>query len=156
MKEKINSALKFMRRNRTFTKLVSFILSVVMVFYVIPNTVYTKAAEILNSIEASDSSAESDLSDVSYSSIPDNEYGVLFDDFGNQSEIKAGNNTLAIYEYEAFNGKLSQVTYGNGHFVKYVYNDLEMLKEISYNCFTVKNEVDRIFSADGTKSIYIR
>ena len=104
MKEKINSALKFMRRNRTFTKLVSFILSVVMVFYVIPNTVYTKAAEILNSTEASDSAPESAVLDISNPSVLDNEYGVLFDDFGNQSEIKAGNNILAIYEYEAFQG----------------------------------------------------
>ena len=60
-------------------------------------------------------------------------YTLLYDGFGNQSAIKAGDNTLSTYEYGAFNGKLSQITYGNGHVVKYVYNDLEFISEIWYN-----------------------
>ena len=59
-------------------------------------------------------------------------YMLLYDDFGNQSSIKAGNNTLATYEYEERNGKLKKITYGNGLIVRYVYNDLENLSEIWY------------------------
>lgn len=59
-------------------------------------------------------------------------YMLLYADFGNQSSIKVGNNTLATYEYEERNGKLKKITYGNGLVVEYVYNTLENLSEIWY------------------------
>jgi len=53
--------------------------------------------------------------------------------FGNTTQIKAGSNTLASYSYNAGNGKLSVLTYGNGLKVKYVYDALDRVKEIRYN-----------------------
>ena len=66
MKEKFSSALKFMRRNRTFTKLVSFILSVVILFYVIPSTIYTKAAELFENEKNADENISSVLNSSVY------------------------------------------------------------------------------------------
>ena len=57
---------------------------------------------------------------------------ILYDAFGNQTEIRAGENTLAEYEYNANNGKLNKVIYGNGFSVEYEYNSLENVSEIWY------------------------
>lgn len=47
MKETIKRFLAFLRRNRAYSRLLSFFLSVVLVFYVIPTTIYSKAAELI-------------------------------------------------------------------------------------------------------------
>ena len=59
-------------------------------------------------------------------------YTMLYDDFGNATEIKVGSNGLATYEYYENNGKLKKINYGNGFSEDYVYNNLEMLSEIWY------------------------
>ena len=59
-------------------------------------------------------------------------YTFSYDEFGNRVWVKAGDNTLASYEYAEKNGKLKKTTYGNGFVVEYVYNDLENLSEIWY------------------------
>ena len=41
--------------------------------------------------------------------------------------------SLASYTYNANNGKLNTLTYGNGHSVRYVYDELDRVKEIWYN-----------------------
>ena len=59
-------------------------------------------------------------------------YTFTYDNFGNTLSISAGNNVLASYEYNDYNGKLKKITYGNGFIVEYVYNDLEILSQIWY------------------------
>lgn len=106
MKEKIKSTLKFMRRNRTFTKLLSFILSVVMVFYVIPSTIYAKAAELIDGMQASDSAAVGDIDSDSFNSESNTQFkGVLFEDVTLREEsvkhfhLEDGNYVAAQYNY---------------------------------------------------------
>ena len=60
------------------------------------------------------------------------DYTFSYDEFGNRVWVKAGDKTLATYEYAEKNGKLKKTTYGNGFVVEYVYNDLENLSEIWY------------------------
>ena len=61
------------------------------------------------------------------------EYNFSYDEFGNTTEIEAGNSSLATYEYDDYNGKLKKVTYGNSFYTEYVYNDKEQLTEVKYN-----------------------
>jgi len=63
-------------------------------------------------------------------------YTFTYDVFGNSTSIKAGNNTLASYEYNSNNGKLSVLTYGNGLKVKYLYDVLDRIEKIQYNTGT--------------------
>ena len=60
-------------------------------------------------------------------------YTLTYDAFGNSSGVAAGDNTLAQYEYNANNGKLKKITYGNGYAERYVYDELERLSEVWYN-----------------------
>ncbi|MBO7303798.1 MAG: hypothetical protein J6V09_01055, partial [Clostridia bacterium] len=59
-------------------------------------------------------------------------YTFFYDSFGNSTSVKAGNNTIASYEYNEYNGKLKKLTYANGLVEEYVYNALEMLEEVWY------------------------
>jgi len=58
-------------------------------------------------------------------------YTFAYDDFGNTTGISVGSRPLASYEYakngddDDINGKLSVLTYGNGHKVKYLYDALD-------------------------------
>ena len=61
------------------------------------------------------------------------EYSFTYDVFGNSTSVKAGDYTLASYTYNANNGKMSTLTYGNGLVVKYLYDALDRVKEIVYN-----------------------
>ena len=60
-------------------------------------------------------------------------YTFTYDNFGNSTNIQAGGNTLASYEYNANNGKLSILTYGNGLKVKYLYDSLDRVEQVWYN-----------------------
>ena len=60
-------------------------------------------------------------------------YTFEYDAFGNTTKIKAGDFVLATYEYAPNNGKLEQMTYGNGDIVTYEYDELDRVKEICYN-----------------------
>ena len=60
-------------------------------------------------------------------------YHFTYDTFGNSTDVTVGtNNTLASYEYNANNGKLSTMTYGNGTVVEYVYDELDRVAEVWY------------------------
>jgi len=59
-------------------------------------------------------------------------YYFTYDAYGNTDTISAGGNILADYDYNAHNGKLRKVTYGNGFAVRYVYNDVDNISEIWY------------------------
>ena len=72
------------------------------------------------------------------------QYNFVYDAFGNSSEIKVldSENTenyysLAKYEYYPNNGKLKKLTYGNGDYEYYLYDELDRLSEICYNNSTI-------------------
>ena len=78
-------------------------------------------------------------------------YRFSYDNFGNSSSASVGNTTIASYEYYPNNGKLKKVTYGNGYYEEYVYNDLEMLSEIWYNKNGTRECAVRYsYTADGS------
>lgn len=60
-------------------------------------------------------------------------YSFTYDNFGNNATISVGNRTLASYSYNANNGKLKELTYGNGLEVNYIYDTLDRISEIQYN-----------------------
>lgn len=60
-------------------------------------------------------------------------YNFNYTAFGSTDSIAVGTQQLASYTYNAYNGKLNTITYGNGFTVRYVYDDLDNVKEIWYN-----------------------
>ncbi|MBE6632775.1 MAG: RHS repeat protein [Ruminococcaceae bacterium] len=60
-------------------------------------------------------------------------YFFAYDAFGNTTGVTVGGYELASYEYNANNGKLSVLNYGNGLSVKYLYDMLDRVEEICYN-----------------------
>ena len=52
MKKVFKEAIKFLKRNKAFTKSISFVLSLVLVFYVIPSTIYAQVAKSFNKANA--------------------------------------------------------------------------------------------------------
>ena len=60
-------------------------------------------------------------------------YTLTYDVFGNPKTVKAGNNTLATYEYNTWNGKLTKLTYGNGDYEQYLYDRLDRLVKVVYS-----------------------
>jgi len=59
-------------------------------------------------------------------------YTFVYDAFGNTTSISAGSNQLAGYTYNAYNGKLATMSYGNGASVKYDYDTLDRVEKIWY------------------------
>ena len=79
-------------------------------------------------------------------------YTLNYDVFGNMDSVAIGNRTLADYEYEEENGKLSSMTYGNGCTVYYLYDELENLSELWYSYDegeTVTAAYSYTYGADG-------
>ena len=50
MKDKLNLFLKFLRRNKALTRTLSLVLSIILLFYVIPTTLFVEAAQALDGI----------------------------------------------------------------------------------------------------------
>ena len=78
-------------------------------------------------------------------------YTLTYDCFGNINAVKAGNNNLTIYEYNSYNGKLKKVAYGNGLIERYVYDELDRLKEVWYTHGTAeeKRAIVYTYTSDG-------
>lgn len=57
-------------------------------------------------------------------------YTFTYDEYGNTDTISVGTYYLADYSYNSYNGKLNKITYGNGLVVRYVYDELDNVKEI--------------------------
>ena len=60
-------------------------------------------------------------------------YSFIYDTFGNTDKISVGSYELVDYDYNANNGKLNTLSYGNGLKVKYLYDILDRITEIQYN-----------------------
>ena len=61
------------------------------------------------------------------------EYKFFYDGFGNTDSVTIGGNEIVNYEYNPYNGKLHTINYANGFSVKYVYDELDNIKEVWYN-----------------------
>jgi len=89
-------------------------------------------------------------------------YTFTYDNFGNSNTISAGSRNLASYSYNSNNGKLNTITYGNGFYVEYVYDELDNVKEVWYNgtkvyeyTYTAYSQVYRFDNLiDGTSTVY--
>ena len=91
------------------------------------------------------------------------------DSFGNKSYVFAGSWLLADYEYNSNNGKIKKISYGNGQYVRYVYDSLENVSEIwyknssgtevkafeyTYTAYGQLSRVDDLISGRSTSYIY--
>ena len=97
------------------------------------------------------------------------EYTFEYDEYQRVKSIKAGDNTLATYDYVANSGSLSVMTYGNGAYIAYTRDSIDRVISVCYNgieraeyvyasngsCTLIKdlsNDTDYqyYYSADGT------
>lgn len=60
-------------------------------------------------------------------------YSFNYDSFGNVTQTKVGTQTLATNTYGSYNGDLQRVTYGNGAYVDYTYDDYGNVVSVSQN-----------------------
>ena len=94
-------------------------------------------------------------------------YNISYDISGNREEISVTDTRLASYEYNANNGKLKKLNYGNGLTVEYVYDALDRIKEVWYTqnngtavkayeyTYTAYGQLSRVDNlSDGTSTIY--
>ena len=75
-------------------------------------------------------------------------YTITYDAFGNMVSVSAGGNVLATYTYTAGNGKLTRMTYGNGEYEDYIYDNLDRLVKVSYNGNSV-NAFTVLYDSNG-------
>ncbi len=54
-------------------------------------------------------------------------YGFAYDGFGNTTSASVAGKQVVGYTYEANNGNLQKVTYGNGDYIRYTYDDQDRL-----------------------------
>ncbi len=68
------------------------------------------------------------------------EYHFLYDEFLNMKQIKIGNQILITNNYEANNGNLESLTYGNNQTISYVYDDFDRISKV-----VKMNDTDRYY-----------
>ena len=92
-------------------------------------------------------------------------YVFAYDEFGNQESVSIGDNQIVSQETNAYNGKVTKVTYANGTTVEYTYDHLNRVTETKYtngtNTKVYSYEYDSngnlcksVDSANGTTTIY--
>ena len=81
-------------------------------------------------------------------------YTFTYDGYGNVTTIKAGTFTLAAYEYNQGNGKLTETSYGNGYYsVSNIYDSLDRLVEVKYTVgSTITTAYTVSYNGDGAIS----
>ena len=75
-------------------------------------------------------------------------YTITYDTFGNMVSVSAGGNVLATYTYTAGNGKLTSMTYGNGEYEDYTYDNLDRLVKVTYNG-SAENAFTVLYDSNG-------
>lgn len=60
-------------------------------------------------------------------------YSFVYDSFGNITQTKVGSQILATNTYGSYNGNLNRVTYGNGDYIDYAYDDYGNVVAVSQN-----------------------
>ncbi len=85
------------------------------------------------------------------------EYNITYDVFGKMISVQAGDKTIAQYTYAPNNGHLEKLTYGNGDYEEYEYDNLDRLVKVYYNgsteaaysiTYDANNNIRRLY--DGT------
>ena len=105
MKKHLRSVFRFIRRNRAMTKLLSFVLSLILVFYVIPSTIYTKAAELFDGSDEPISEVDASANSSGLGGESSEPAGVLFEDVSLREEsvkhfhLEDGTYLAAQYNY---------------------------------------------------------
>ena len=89
----------------------------------------TDYTEVLNSAQATYSYLYGRLGCISTKTA---NYTFNYDEFGNTSSIQWNAASIVSYTYNEYNGKLDTLSYANGTLVKYVYDELDRVKEICY------------------------
>ena len=106
--------------------------------------VYDSAGRLENTTQGEQNSSDNKAVEYKYSNGCLSEIGhnnfKYFMEYNNNNEIvniKIGNNTtqyqLASYEYNGAFGQISKMTYGNGHYKNYVYDDYGRLLYVTYD-----------------------
>ena len=78
-------------------------------------------------------------------------YNFVYDKWGNNTEVKVGDQTLVTNTYKSNNGLLTQQEYGNGFSVGHVYDSLDRETSRSYNGTT---KFWWTYNADGNLARY--
>lgn len=89
-------------------------------------------------------------------------YTFAYDSFGNYDVISAGSRQLVNHDYKSCNGKLGKITYGNGFYAEYSYDELDNIKKVWYNgvpvyeyTYTAYGQLHRFDNLiDGTSTVY--
>ena len=100
MKETINSIFRFIRRNKVMIRSLCFVLSLIMVFYVIPSTIFAKAAEALEDTNTeATSTPTTDESKNEVSGIAPFEVVELREEYAKHFRLSDGSYVAAQYNY---------------------------------------------------------
>ena len=67
--------------------------------------------------------------------------------------VSAGGNVLATYTYAAGNGKLTRMTYGNGEYEDYTYDNLDRLPDTIDKAFNLAQNSEFVKSVLPEKII---
>ena len=87
-------------------------------------------------------------------------YSFIYDNFGNVKQTKVGNQTLATNTYEANNGNLKSITYGNSQQISYGYDRFDRLiteakAQGTYQyTYDAKSSLKRMNSPEGIIKYY--
>ena len=100
MKAKINHIVKLIRRNKAITRTLCVVLSLIMVFHIIPSTIFSEASELLNGNVTGDGLIQS-TEDVAgaNSSIDPFEVVELREDYTKHFRLSDGSYVAAQYNY---------------------------------------------------------
>ena len=99
MKNKLHSIFKFLKRNRVFTKTLSFILCIVLVFYVIPSSIYAAAAEALEDTDNNEQTNTNDIPDITSVSKSPAEVVEMREEYAKHFRLSDGSYIAAQYNY---------------------------------------------------------
>lgn len=86
------------------------------------------------------------LKNISHNGI---NYSFLYDNFGNVTQTKVGSQVITYNTYGSYNGDLNRVTYGNGDYIDYTYDDYGNVVAISQN-----GNQNFTWSYDSTGNLY--
>ena len=99
MKNKLHSIIKFLKRNRVFTKTLSFVLCIVLVFYVIPSSIYAAAAEALEDMDNNEQTNTNDIPDITSVSKSPTEVVEMREEYAKHFRLSDGSYIAAQYNY---------------------------------------------------------
>ena len=124
---------------------------------------YDANTDRMTSVEAVDKASAADNSKVTYIYEPNGQltsiqspgssptYNFVYDKWGNNTEVKVGNQTLVTNTYKSNNGLLTQQEYGNKFTVGHNYDSLDRETSRSYNGAT---KFYWTYNADGNLARY--